>query len=126
MAYLVKYQYSKAKKQVFNGVRYDSGFEAGYAKELTLRKMAGEIKDFEAHKGIDLIVNNHKVGIYYIDFVVYNNDDTITYVETKGYPTPVWKLKWKIFEAMFADDPNVSLELIMQKQFKMRSAKRLN
>ena len=105
-----QYAYYKTKK--VGG--YDSGFEAGYAHRLERQKKAGEIVGFETHKRIPLIVNGYTVCDYYIDFVVFHNDDTVVYLETKGYPTPLWKLKWKIFLANFEDDPNVKITLVMQ------------
>ncbi|MBU2025410.1 MAG: DUF1064 domain-containing protein [Patescibacteria group bacterium] len=97
--HLVKYRYNK-----FNNVKtagYDSKFEAGYAQELELRKKAKDIKDWEAQKRIELRVNGELITTYKIDFVVYHNDKTIEYVETKGYETYDWRLRWKLFVANF-------------------------
>jgi hypothetical protein len=124
---MVWYQYNKyysTKKVKSGGRSYDSKFEAGYGQELEMRKKAGEIKDYETHKPMDLISNGYKIGTYYIDFIVYHNDDTLEYVETKGFPTELWKYKWKIFCSMYEDDPNIKLSLIMQKNFKMHKIKK--
>lgn len=96
--YEAKYNnyYSTAKA---NG--YDSKFEAGKAQELELLKKAGEIKDFVSQKVLELVVNGYVVCTYKIDFIVYHNDGITEYVECKGYATPVWKLKWKLFEALY-------------------------
>lgn len=121
MVYYVKTGYYNTKK--YKG--YDSKFEAGYAEELELRKKAGEIKDFEEQKTLDLISNGYKIGTYKIDFVVYHHDETIEYVETKGYATPVWRLKWKVFESMYGDDPNITLTVVKQGKFYLRKPKKL-
>jgi hypothetical protein len=108
-------KWTTAKKCNYDGRQYDSKFEATYAQELTLRKMAGEIKDFDTHKRMELVVNGYKICDYYIDFVIYHNDGTIEYAETKGFETPVWKLKWKLFEALFTDLPDTKcLNVIYQ------------
>ncbi|MDQ5987397.1 MAG: hypothetical protein CSYNP_03137 [Syntrophus sp. SKADARSKE-3] len=120
------FKFSTAKKQTYNGIRYDSGFEAKQAQELELRKRAGDIKNFSAHKKIELLCNGYRVGNYFVDFEVEHNDGTIEYIETKGRKTEVWALKWKIFETMFMDDPNVKLSLVMQKSFKLHKPKKLS
>lgn len=119
--YMIWYQqkrWSTAKKQVFNGIKYDSGFEANYGQELELRKKAKDIKDFETHIKIPLEVNGYHITNYFIDFIIYHNDETKEYVETKGYQTEVWKMKWKIFCALYEDKPDTKITLIQQGKFK--------
>ena len=103
-------RYYSAKKAGNN----DSKFEAGKANELALLKRAGEIKDFKEQVVLELIVNNFIVCTYKIDFVIQHNDGTTEYLETKGYPTEVWKLKWKLFEALYSDKPNTKLTVEYQ------------
>jgi len=112
--------YSNAKKT--DG--YDSKLEAGYAQELALRVKAKDIKSWEAQKTLDLIVNDYRVCTYRIDFVIYHNDDTIEYVETKGYPTPVWRLKWKLFKALYTAE-GVKLTVVYQGKFKPPKARKV-
>ena len=109
-----KNRYFSTKKVEYGGRSYDSAFEAGYGQELELRLKANDIAGFDTHLRIPLEVNGYHVCDYYIDFAIYHNDETIEYVETKGYATDVWKLKWKLFCALYEDDPNVKLTLIMQ------------
>ena len=109
-----KPSYFGTKKQEHNGYQYDSKFEAGYAQELELRQKVGDIKSFDRQKNLDLIVNGYVVCQYRIDFIVYHNDGSIEYVECKGYATDVWKLKWKLFEALFTDFPDVKLSVVYQ------------
>jgi hypothetical protein len=105
--YQQKYKYYRTNKH--NG--YDSKFEAGKANELILLKKAKKIKDFDTQKVLELIVNDYVVCTYKIDFIIYHNDGTTEYLETKGYATDVFKLKWKLFEALFSEKPNVILTL---------------
>lgn len=118
-------RWTTAKKQVINGIKYDSKFEAGYGQELELRKKAKDIKDFETHKKMFLTVDDVLIANYYIDFVIYHNDGTTEYVETKGYQTEVWKIKWKIFNALFGRDPNVKITLVQQGKFKPPKIRRI-
>lgn len=108
--YSQKYSYYRTKKQGKN----DSKFEAGKAQQLELMLKAGEIKAFREQVKIPLIVNDLIVCDYYIDFEIEHNDGTIEYCETKGYSTDVWKLKWKLFEALYSTRPNVLLVVEFQ------------
>lgn len=110
MTFYQKTSYYKTKKQ--GG--YDSKFEAGKGQALELLKKAGEIKDFKTQEVLELVVNNYLVCTYKIDFTVFHNDGTTEYVETKGYATDTWKLKWKLFEALYSEKPGVRLTLEFQ------------
>jgi hypothetical protein len=116
--YTVKKQWTNAKKQEYNGFRYDSGFEATYAMFLDGELKAKRIKGYDRQVNLDLVVNNFKICQYRIDFVVYHLDGTTEYVEVKGYQTDVWKLKWKLFEATYSEMPNVKLTIIQQGKYK--------
>lgn len=121
-----QYSYFKTPKVKVGDKSYDSKFEAGYGQELELRKKAKDIKDFDTHVRIPLEVNGYTIANYYIDFVIHHTDETIEYVETKGYATDVWKLKWKLFCALYEDKEDVKITLIMQgkgKAPKMRKSK---
>ena len=107
-------KWSVAKKQVYNGQRYDSKFEAGHAQELDLLLRAKEIKGYDRQVNIDLIVNGYLVCQYRIDFIVYHNDGTTEFQECKGLASEVWKLKWKLFEALYSEKPGVKLTIIYQ------------
>jgi len=115
--------YYNTKKQG----KYDSNFEAGYADELELRVKANDIKAFDSHQRMELNVGNFHICNYYIDFVVYHNDDTVEYVETKGYPTTVWRLKWKLFEALYSEKEGVTLTVVYQNsnRYKVPKARKI-
>lgn len=123
--YYEKKSWTTAKKQEYNGFRYDSGFEANYAAELDLRIKAKEISGYDKQVNLNLIVNNYIVCQYRIDFIVYHLDGTMEYVETKGYATDTWKLKWKLFEALYSDLPDTILTVVKQGSFKMRKLKKI-
>jgi hypothetical protein len=117
MTYYIKTKWGHAKKTINMAGRInDSKFEAGIANDLYLMKKAGEIIDYEEQVVIPLIVNNYEICKYKIDFVVYRNEET-EYIEAKGYPGEVWKLKWKLFEALFTKEGN-KLTVIMQGKYK--------
>lgn len=120
MVYFVKNKWSNAKKTKVGDTVYDSRFEANYAAELNLRKVAKEIKDWETQVTLDLICNGFKVGTYKIDFVVYYDKDTIGLEETKGLASPLWKYKWKILETMvMSNHPYLDEKFGKNKEYKM-------
>ncbi len=114
MTYIVKNSWNTAKKQFYNNHQYDSGFESAYARELDFRKKAKEIISWQPHVPIDLIVNGYRVCTYTIDFVVHYPDGITEYVETKGRPTYDWRLKWKLFEALYSKHPDTRLVVVQQ------------
>lgn len=115
MVYLVKknYKWTNARQSEYNGSRYDSGFEAEVARDLDFQLKAGEIKSWERQVKLSLDVNDHHICNYYIDFVVYHNDGDVEYLEAKGWSSPVFKLKWKLFEALYTK-PGNRLTIIKQ------------
>ena len=124
--YLVKKKWGNAKKQEYNNFLYDSKFEAKHAEDLDYMIKAGEIKSYEQQKTLDLIVNGYIVCTYRIDFIVYHLDGTTEYIEMKGYDTPLWRLKWKLFESLYSDLPDVKLTVIYQgKQKRTPKPKRI-
>lgn len=126
MTYVVQNKWSRVKKSVYKNDYYDSGFEGNYAKELDLRLYAGEIIKWERQVKIPLIVNGYHITNYYIDFIVYYPDGTKEYVETKGLASEAWKIKWKMFEALYSELPDVKLLLVQQKtNWKLRKIKKV-
>jgi len=109
-----KYSYYNTKKITTNGTTYDSKFEAAKGMELEMLKKAKEIIGYDPHYRIPLVVNGYTICDYYVDFAVYHLDNTVEYIEMKGYPTEIFKLKWKLFCALYEDDPNVKITLEMQ------------
>lgn len=116
--YQIKKQWTNSKKQIVNGFRYDSGFEAQYGMFLESELKAKRIIKFGRQINLPLVVNDYKVCYYRIDFIVYHLDGTTEYVEVKGYQTDVWKLKWKLFESLFSDNPDVKLTIIQQGNYR--------
>jgi len=109
-----KYNRTKSKygntTQRYNGISYDSIKEANYAEELDWRVKAKDIKSWERQIKISLDVNGFHICNYYVDFKIIHNDGSVEYVEVKGFETEVWRLKWKLFEALINDiDPGAEI-----------------
>lgn len=89
----------------YNGYTYMSRKEALYAAELDTLKKAYYPKDrvvsFERQVKCSLDINGKHICNYYMDFVVKYADGHEEWHEVKGYATDVWKLKAKLFQALF-------------------------
>lgn len=101
-----------------DGKIHDSKFEAGYGEELRLLKRAKQIKDYQTQVNFPLVVKGYKLGVYIADFVVHHLDGSQEIVETKGWATPVFRLKWKIVEALYSEDYKITC--IMQGKGRLR------
>jgi hypothetical protein len=99
-------------KQTYDGYSYDSKFEAQYAAQLDILCKGKVIKKWERQVKIDLRIKGVHICNYYIDFVVHHPDGIREYVEVKGFETDVWKLKWKMFEALYGGKANTKLTIV--------------
>jgi len=112
-------------RPVYEGRTWDSDLELKYYQHLQLRKKAGEIKDVFLQVGMDLTVDDQKVCTYFIDFVVKENDDKLSYIEVKGKETKEWKIKWKHFQIKFREltPPDSNLFLVKKSRYGFNSEK---
>lgn len=129
--YLQKRGWGSAKSSHYNGYVYDSGFEAKYAAELDIQQKAGEIESWERQKTLELIVNGFLVCTYKIDFIVHHRasqgeiEGITEYVELKGFADKSWRIKWKLFEALYSEKPNTKLTVIWQGKPKRIQARKV-
>lgn len=114
---------SKKKKNVFDNVKYDSTWEADYAKELEKKREAGEIAGWRKQQVIEInVITKNNLPIltdktmyelkqdnipfshicnYWIDFIVSHNNGTLEFVEIKGAKMEMWVIKFRLFETIF-------------------------
>jgi hypothetical protein len=77
--------------------------EAEYAEELDWRVKAGDLREWRRQVPIELYVNNQKVCTYAIDFLEVDKNGGEMWTEIKGFETPEWCLKWKLFDALYPE-----------------------
>jgi hypothetical protein len=77
--------------------------EAGYCNVCELRKKAGNIKEYEIQKKFSLDVNGIHIANMYVDFWITGNDDRQWVEEYKGFGVEVWRIKMKLFKALYPD-----------------------
>jgi hypothetical protein len=86
-----------AKKVVTDGIKFDSIKEGKRYVQLKLLRKIGEIKELELQP-----LWKAKCGIKYkADFLIIWRDGTKTIEDVKGFKTPEYKLKKKLFEYEF-------------------------
>jgi hypothetical protein len=105
---MYKFQRRKSKygnkKTEYNGVMYASKKEAAYAGELDLRVMAGDIRKWNRQVKLEVRLNGQHICNYYADFQIVHTNNTVEYVDVKGYETKVFKLKWKLVQALYGSE----------------------
>ena len=99
MYYVRKANKYGANKTEFNGRHYDSKHEAGIAQEIQLLVKAGEVVKVEPQRTFPLLgPNGGRICNHRPDFFLTFKDGHQEVWEAKGFPTPVWQLKLKLFE----------------------------
>lgn len=92
-----------------DGKRFDSRREADYYGQLKLEKRGRLIVDFERQVSFDLDVNGKHICRHVVDFLVTLPGGVKEVREVKGFETPEWNLKRKMFEAIY---PNIQYRVV--------------
>jgi hypothetical protein len=108
---------AKTRKNKFNavrtvakdGIKRDSKFEASVADELYLRKLAGDIKDYESQYKVEMHICNSKGEpvkkvSHKIDFRIHHNDNSYELYEVKGVSTSDWVMRRDLLELIWLPD----------------------
>lgn len=91
------------KKVVLGGLMFDSRFEAKKWQELCVRQRIGEITDLQRQVRFSLIPTRYygkecvRGCSYVADFVYKEKDGQSVVVDTKGFETPEYIVKKKLF-----------------------------
>lgn len=95
---------------IYLGHRYASKKEAAYARDLELRRTAGDVKFWEPHVTFSLDVGTTHVCNYIADFRFCLRDGTVHIVDVKGGPlTAVFRLKMKLMKALY---PEIDVRIV--------------
>ena len=103
-----------ARKKEIDGIVFDSSLEARAYQILRQWEHAGEIRELQLQsrfvlqtKFRDSEGKTHRAIEYVCDFEFIHHGRTVV-VDVKGFKTPVFRMKEKLFRARF---PNVELQL---------------
>ncbi len=105
----------RARPTTIDGHRFPSQLEAKRYMQLKLLKQAGKIRDFSLQPSfplVDAFKRNGKVvrAITYVaDFRVEHNSGKIVIEDSKGFETPVFKIKRKLFWMRY---PDIDLQVV--------------
>lgn len=85
-----------------DGIWFDSKKEADRYSQLKILERTGEIRNLTLQPVFPIVVNGKKVCNYRADFSYYRMKKAESIVEDcKGIKTPVYRLKKKLFEALY-------------------------
>ncbi len=99
----------KNKPVVDDGKKYDSKLEHKYKLHLDLLKQSGEVLFYLTQVPIDLPGGTK----YVVDFQVFYSDETISFIDVKGFETDMFKLKKKQVEDLYP----IEIEIIKKDDF---------
>lgn len=117
MTYLQKYRYAKFGNRAsdYNGIIYDSAFEAEYAQELDLRMKANDIAGWKRQVKISIDIKEYHICNYFCDFEIEHNDGSLELVEVKGFETEIYRMKKKLLEAVWLPEhPEYTYTVVKQ------------
>lgn len=86
-----------AKATVVDGIRFDSKKEAQFYRDLKLLQRTGEVLCFLRQVPLHLPGNTKLV----IDFLVFNTDGSVRFVDVKGMETETFKIKKRMVEELY-------------------------
>lgn len=104
----------KNQPVVIDGLRFASRAEAKRYGELKLLERAREIGCLECQPRYPLKVNGKLIATYVADFFYFERGEEARAVveDQKGFETPVFKLKEKLFRALY---PQFDLRIVRGK-----------
>lgn len=88
------------KRIMIDGIWFDSLLEGERYKQLRMFRNAKKIFDLACHPSYPLAINGKKICTYKPDFV-YVENGKIVVEDVKGVLTSVYRLKKKMFEAIY-------------------------
>lgn len=87
-----------------DGIYFRSELEAEYYGQLKYRHLAKEFTKFTLQPKFDIRINDVFLFAYHADFAVFRHDGYIDVIDTKGFETPIYKLKRRAFCATYLTD----------------------
>ena len=96
-----KYGVASVTDRSTGGKTYDSKLEMKYRQHLELLFKAGEVINIEEQVPYELMVSGKKICVYVLDFRVTYKDGSKKWIDCKGVATAVYRIKKKLFEAIF-------------------------
>ena len=91
-----------ARPCVVDGIRFDSVKESKRYGELKILEKVGQIRSLRLQPTFVIMVNSIVCAKYRADFDYYDvATETRVIEDAKGFPTPVYRLKKRLVEAIY-------------------------
>lgn len=113
-------KYGAVKTVAKDGLKRDSKFEASVADDLYLRKLAGDIKDYDSQYKVEMWICNSdgkpvKKVSHKVDFRIHHNDGSYELYEAKGAITSDYKWRRDLLELLWLPEhPDHTYTVIQQ------------
>lgn len=98
-----RYKVAAKEDRTADGVVFDSEHEMNQYLKLKMLYRAGTITDLELQPRFPLVVNGVKVCEYVADFRCTDVSGRISIYDAKGHRDALYKLKYKLFHALYPD-----------------------
>lgn len=95
-------------RETVDGINFHSKREAKRYLELKLLNSSKEIMNLSLQPNFKFIINGVKVCTYRADFMYFTKENKCIVEDVKGYKTPLFVIKAKLFKALY---PNYELIL---------------
>lgn len=82
-------------------IRFASKKEAARYVDLKLLERSGKITGLKLQPKFPLVISGVKICTYIPDYLYQENDTTVV-EDVKGVKTPVYRIKKKLFEVLYA------------------------
>lgn len=105
----------RAKPCNFDGYHFDSQGEGRRYLDLKLLLQQGHISKLGLQPKFPITVNGKKICTYIADFIYQENGVTIV-EDYKGFMTPVFRLKKKLFEAIYGTELRITTSKSLSKK----------
>lgn len=106
-----EHKYNAKSSRCLQDHRHDSVLEANVCNRLHAMYPDSEI---DTQKTFYFYVNEQKICGHRVDFLITHRDGEQEVYEAKGLPTDVWKIKHKLFVALY---PEIPYNVITRKDF---------
>lgn len=93
-----------AQPVIIDGIRFPSKGEGRRYQELKILEQQGHIKDLTLQPKFDFVVNDFKICGYRGDFAYTDADGKKIIEDKKGFKTPEYVIKRKLFMALFGHE----------------------
>ncbi len=93
----------RSVKTVVDGLTFDSKAEASHYGSLKLLQRSGVISGLSMQPRFPMVVEGKKICTYVADFSFLDRDGKLNIHDVKGVKTPVYRLKYKLFHALYPD-----------------------